>query len=562
VLKGLIQSRYVPAAVAALLIAVFIALASSIALEKSNTWDEPAHILSGYAYLNEGNETLSSAFHPILGRSIVALFPSLLLDLDYNAEVRPEGEKGSNFLGYSLKFIYENRADGEKVLFLARLGNILVGALLGVYVFIWSKRLWGVKGALLSLLVYVLSPNILAHSSLATTDITVTAFFFIAAYYLYRLISEGPTPARAAGAGIAIALAMTSKHTSVMLLPVVGVCFVMGLRRERPLKVLSCYALLAVTVLFVIWAVYGFRFHTEGPNYHPPDWQLISGSPLHPFFGLLRRLRLLPELYLYGLESIMVGAGSGRAAFLFGMYSTTGWWYYFIAAFFIKTPVPTLVLIAAALVYLTRDGQGRRKAVFPLALAAMIFVAVSSQNVNIGLRHVLPAYPFLFIVIGYVSCIRTESKRIARVSLCAVLLFYLYTAISIHPDQLAYFNEIVGGPDNGYRYLADSNIDWGQDLKGLKRYMDEHGIERIYLAYFGFSDPGYFGIKYDYLPSYAIMNPVTSKKEVRLEGWFAISATMLEGVYLADRDLYGLFRRLRPVGNVGHSILIYRLEGR
>ena len=215
---------------------------------------------------------------------------------------------------------------------------------------------------------------------------------------------------------------------------------------------------------------------------------------------------------------------------------------YFITGFLIKTPIPTIILLAAS-IHLWKDRAGRSGALYLIVPAVLIFTAMSLQKVNIGLRHVLPAYPFIFVLIGYAPSIKTLSARAARYVFYACIAWYVYANAGIFPHYLAYFNEFTGGPANGYKYLVDSNLDWGQDLKGLKRYMDEKKIDRINLAYFGMSDPKYFGIKYDYLPSVAILNPENVRAEVPLKGWFAISATMLQGVYLQDRDLQLLGRR-------------------
>jgi hypothetical protein len=242
-----------------------------------------------------------------------------------------------------------------------------------------------------------------------------------------------------------------------------------------------------------------------------------------------------------------------------GEFSTTGWWYYFSIAFLIKTPVAAILLLIASVLYLfVADKEDSGKAMYMILPALLVFIAVSLQKVNIGLRHVLPVYPFIFTLIGFVPNIRTRSLKAAKAVFYAACLWYLYAAISIYPHQLAYFNEFIGGPANGYKYLVDSNLDWGQDLPGLKKYMDEKGIERIKLAYFGFSDPGYYGIEYEYLPSYQILEPQNVKEAVPVEGWLAISATMLQGLYLPDPGTYASLREARPVDTIGHSIFIYR----
>lgn len=544
------------------LISVMFVLTSTIAAKKSNTWDEPAHILAGYAYLAEGMDYLSPLNHTVLGRSISGFFPWLLLDLDFDPAVKPEKAPESNFSPYSLEFLFENKSGGMTVLFFSRLGNMLIACLLGLFVYLWSAELWGARGGFLSLFLYVLSPNILAHSALATTDLPVTAFFFISAYYLYRIPVRGITPARIFGAAFFVSLALTTKHTALLLAPLFVASFAATFRTVTTRKTVISYVFLAVVVYASIWAIYGLRFHSPSPYYVQPMWDTVGDSMFAPLFDFLRGIRFLPEAYLYSLAGSLSSAELGREAFFMGEFSIEGWWYYFPVAFLIKTPIPTLFLLAAALVYLFAAGTKERvKAACLVVPVVIVFGAAVSQKVNIGLRHVLPAYPFIFTLIGFVPNIRTESVKTAKAVFYAACAWYFLTAAYIYPHQLAYFNGFVGGPDKGHRYLIDSNIDWGQDLVGLKSYMDEKGIEKIKLGYFGYTDPRYYGIDYVYLPSMIIDDPqLPEDGTVNLEGWFAISATMLQGGYLPqrDKDFYRIFREAEPVDKIGWSIFIYR----
>lgn len=543
---------------AGLLLCVYFTQAASIALKKTNTWDEPAHILSGYAYVTGGMDYLSPLNHPVFGRMLTGILPALFLDLEFDKNVKPEEAEGSDFFPYSVKFLYGNNASAEDILFLSRLPNILLGVLLGAYIFIWSKELWGINGALLSLFFYSLSPNILAHSSLATTDMPITVFFFISVYYLYKLSRDGFTSGRIVLAAFFIALAVTSKHTALLLMPLILAALVMSLRKEPGLKTVSKYLLLSCAIFFFIWLTYGFRYHSGDPLYSPLHWEKFSASALMPLFDFYRAVKILPESYLYGVLGSLAGAGAGKPAFLMGEYSVTGWWYYFIVAFLIKTPLPAIILLSASLLYVSREREGLKKALYLTVPAAVIFIVFSVQKVNIGLRHVLPAYPFLFALLGFVPNIKTPSMKAAKAVFYACLVWYAYSAASIFPHNLAYFNELAGGPGNGYKYLVDSNLDWGQDLKGLKEYMDKNKIEKIKLSYFGLSDPSYFGIDYEYLPSFVIVNPKELKADVPIEGWFAVSATMLQGVYMEDRDYFAYFRDKEPAAKIGYSIFVYR----
>jgi len=192
--------------------------------------------------------------------------------------------------------------------------------------------------------------------------------------------------------------------------------------------------------------------------------------------------------------------------------------------------------------------------------AAVIFCFFSLNNRAIGLRYILPIYPFLFVFAAGTAQFLL-SKKITAGVLAAAMAWYVGASCHIHPHYLAYFNELAGGPDNGYKYLVDSNLDWGQDLKGLKKFMQERGISRISLSYFGSDSPDRYGIAYDWLPSFYLRDPDPKHPPATLKGWVAISATNLEGVYFVNRDIFARFRNLQPVAKIGYSIFVYDLGG-
>jgi hypothetical protein len=193
----------------------------------------------------------------------------------------------------------------------------------------------------------------------------------------------------------------------------------------------------------------------------------------------------------------------------------------------------------------------RREYVLYVPVAAFFFVTLFSF-LSIGYRHILPVLPFLFVIAGRVA--NWGSRRWVRIALIVLCLWYAVGTVGIHPHYLAYFNEGVGGPSNGYRYLVDSNLDWGQDLKNLKAFMDKNGIEEIHLAYFGSARPSYYDIR-------ALSLPVDRPDdlETRSAAVYAISATYLQGGYLGDTEAFGWLREYEPFAKVGYSIFLYRL---
>ena len=135
--------------------------------------------------------------------------------------------------------------------------------------------------------------------------------------------------------------------------------------------------------------------------------------------------------------------------------------------------------------------------------------------------------------------------------------------LRIFPHYLAYFNGLVGGPGEGYRYLSDSNLDWGQDLEGLKRYMDKEGLPMVYLSYFGNPPPSAYGIRYQFVPARGHLAPPPPDvmPDDMTREVLAISVLSLQAVHFQDKNLYRWLYRRRPVAKIGYSIFLYDLTG-
>jgi hypothetical protein len=268
-------------------------------------------------------------------------------------------------------------------------------------------------------------------------------------------------------------------------------------------------------------------------------------------------------LWFSGLDQFLALARAGQSAFFFGQYSHEGWWRYFPGAFLIKTPVGTLLMILASLVlYRFGNTLTRRDAMFLLLPPVVVFAAMTQAKINIGLRHVLPVYPFLFVAASRLATVRFYRGWCAPFAIVALVLFSAISSLRIAPHQLAYFNEFVGGAEQGYRYLTDSNLDWGQDLKGLKTYMDKEKLAMIYLSYFGSALPSYYGIRYQYVPGSwplewpppADKVPASAPRKV-----LAISVHNLQDVTNPYNRLFAWLWTRRPVAKIGYSIFVYDL---
>ena len=516
-----------PLLVAVACLALFAIRAASSLRDDSATWDETHYFGIGAYLLEHGRWDVSgSILHPPVSYYLHGI-PLLLAGLDTSVF-----EPTSDFLergrtnterGQALLASAANR--GDRLLIASRLMMVAVGVLLGGFVYAWSQALYGPRSAMLAVFLYAFCPNLLAHARLITPDISVTAFSFVAVYLLWRFLREDRLRHALTG-GLFLGLALASKFSGALLVPVAGVLMLLWRATRGPVDLRGCVAFFAIG-LAVLWLAYGMQI----------------------------------EPYLAGIAYQQAHARFGNASFLMGAHSTEGWWYYFLVALAIKIPLATLALLFAALIRFAR--RARRGAwvdeAFLLlpALAVLGFFSVNHQS--IGLRYVLPILPFLFVMAGEVA--RAAVGRTAATGFVLAMVAWLGVAsASIHPHYLAYFNEAIGGPRNGYRHLVDSNLDWGQDLKRLKRFMDERGIAELALSYFGTDAPARHGIAYRWLPSYVLANPDPEGRIAPLKGWVAVSATNLQGVYFPDPTLFEGLARREPDATIGYSIFVYRLD--
>jgi hypothetical protein len=278
------------------------------------------------------------------------------------------------------------------------------------------------------------------------------------------------------------------------------------------------------------------------------------------------RQQLVPEAYLFGFAWAELKS-QVRGAYLRGRHSNTGFWNYFPWAFLLKTPMLTLLLVAAALGWAVWQ---RRDVLLWLLLPPLVHLGISmTSNLNIGHRHLLPMYPFLFVLCGGLATAWERWSPVARrwtaagvlgLAACGAFVVWWRPAV-VFPHYLAYFNELAGGPKRGAENLVDSNLDWGQDLPRLKQWLDVHQVhEPIGFCYFGMADPLAHGIRYLNLPGGYPFAPVGS---LPARGYVVVSATNLKGVYFSkDGQAFWqqLLRRATLVDTVGYSLFIYRLD--
>lgn len=567
------------AAIAVLLLALHYTLAVGSKVEQSTTSDELVHLTAGFSYWQHHDYRL----HPengILPQRLAAL-PAWLAGTRFPELSGNDYWRTSDAWVVGHQFFYESGDDHFPRLMAGRAVIAVFSTATGLLVFIWSRRLMGNASGLISLGFFSLCPSFLAHGALVTSD-AVMAFFFLAAITAWWWHLHDPRFRWWLLAAIALGLAFVSKFSAVLLVPMLGLLAVWRAWSPQPLMMgpwlfssrLSRLAAITASTLLqgavvaaVIWTCYGFRYSAFNPALPAADhfirpWHdlvepaTVSGATIQFFADH----RLLPEAYLYGFAYVLKTTAA-RSAFLNGEYSVTGWPTFFLWAFLLKSTLGFLgaLLLAGvnALIRLKRlqAGWAILSPVAPLIVLFGVYAASSlSSQLNIGHRHLLPLYPVLFICAGSLGSWIAIRRLPAIATIGLLLAAHAGASVRVAPHFLAFFNQLSGGPSQGWRHLVDSSLDWGQDLPGLKAWLTEHQSgDPVYLAYFGTGSPAYYRIGARPLPF--VNHFKFPRYYVPLEaGLYCIGATMLQHVYspirgewtLALEAEYQAIRRLAP----------------
>lgn len=522
------------AVVLALLITSFVFQTSLFVAANSQTFDEAVHVAAGQQYL-EKREWQFNREHPPLTKLLSALPAYLTYDL-------PPLDATSDQWSAGRSYLYSSTQPAGKLLTLARVSNVILGALTVFLIACWSWQLWGAYGAILSTGLAAFDPNLIAHSGVATTDMGATFFFMLTLYLLWRYLRR--TQWRSlAFAGIALGCALGSKFSTITLLPTIGVVLLarplLPTGQGEPTKgrlqnlgaAAGTIAILLLIAELALWACY-------------------LGGDL--------------SIWLDGIRDQMHHQEAGHPAYFFGSYRTTGWLWYFPLAFLMKTPLATLTALACTLACWRKLVARQPEMSLIIGVAVSFFaLAACLSHVNIGVRYLLPGYALTFVPIGVLATL--PFRRAWQRLLCCVALVSAAAAasLSVAPNQLAFFNLAFGGPSRGYKYLSDSNLDWGQDLGKLADWLEDQGNPTIYLAYFGSAPPASFGIQYQWLPTFG-NSPSQEAWQVPWDGrqeLLATSMTNLQGTYLDDHGTHEWLFNREPVARIGNSIRVYNIAG-
>jgi 4-amino-4-deoxy-L-arabinose transferase-like glycosyltransferase len=562
--------------VAAALLALLAALLFTSARQESQVFDESDHLYAGYEYWKHGDFGTNPEHPPLV--KMLATIPLLSMGLKEPPPFPAPFFKIGDFVN-GAQFLYGG-GDADGLLMRGRAVVALFSLALAVLVYLAAGEVFGPLAGLLALGLFVFEPVMLSNGALVTTDMPLACLFFASTYAFYRFLKK-PTLWRLSLCAAAAALTMASKHSGALVLPTLALLgladylahrITFGLlpeegNRLRTLNLLQLTGALAAIGLVsygFLWTVYGFRYAAR-----PGQLVLIPAladyaTQLSPakqgvilFFA---RHHLFPEAYLYGWTDILQIAGT-RATYIFGHLYPDGQWFFFPGVFVVKSTLALMIL----LVLVPFAGvSGRRREFLFFTIPAGFFMAVSvGSMLSLGVRHILPVYPFCLVLAGAAAAVLAARSVAGRVAVGALLAFTVVSSLHSFPDFLAYSNEAFGGPANTWRVLTDSNDDWGQGLKWTKTYMDRHPDGDCWFDYSDpLIDPAYYGIRCKPLPSAMGLLFGLNRASVptTISGTVYISAMEASGLMWGPDSLnpYRSIVDRRPDAEIGNVILVYR----
>ncbi|MEI7792199.1 MAG: glycosyltransferase family 39 protein [Candidatus Berkelbacteria bacterium] len=529
--------------------------------------DEIAHIPAGYTYVKDQDFRLNPE-HPPLAKALAALPLALNSNIVGPESDKSWGEINQWEAGWAM--LYKMGNNPSQVLFWSRLMLMLLMIGLGVFLYKWVSQLFGKKVGLIVLLLYAFYPDILAHGRLVTTDVAA-AFGYVIAIYFFDKALQQKTWKAVMFAALAFALAQLLKFSAFLLFLIFLVLVVVKAIMDRKedegfwhsFKLnFKPYFLTCIISLLIVWAVYiPFTYHTPPAIEH----QLIENNltqdprtlPLRNFLHGFENGAVTRGLghYFLGVMMVIGRVGGGNVTYIMGHFSDKSIPWYFPVAWFLKTPIPIILLSFSSFFYLLFRWPAKKEDKWTIALFVtplIVYWAVTLKgSLNIGIRHLMPTIPFVLIMIGYfISKVWNNKKNLFKILISLALVYMVASTLYNYPNFIAYFNEATP-KDIRYTRLDDSSLDWGQDMLRLKKYFADNNLKYVKVDYFGGALPSY------YIPDainwHASYGPTT--------GMLAISATYYQSskIFGPKEGIwsYEWLDSYKPKAIIGGSILIF-----
>ncbi|QQG45157.1 MAG: glycosyltransferase family 39 protein [Candidatus Sungiibacteriota bacterium] len=570
--------------------------------------DELAHIPAGFGYVTQLDYRLNPE-HPPLLKALAALSGQIFTKPHFPTDTPYWQDDINGQWAQGTKFLYNSGNNADKIIFWSRFPLILLAILFGWLFFDWTKKRFGNTVALLALTFFAFSPTFLTHSRYVTTDLGAAFGFFIGIITFLKFL-EAPTWKNLLVSALAFGVAQLIKFSLILLIPLYGLLWIFWVfsqpnlhfheRVRVGLRYLWKIAMVGVLGMLLVWLVYvPFTWNYPQARQLRDTEFLLSSYGFRPpvdFDIALVKNKITRPLgqYLLGVLMVNQRALGGNTQFFLGEVSNTGSRSYFPLLYLLKEPLALHVLTLVAVWFSIKKSNFLRKFDFGggrgwienhfIEFSALVFIAfywlISIKSpLNIGVRHVLPTFPFIYLLVAKQI---TEWLRFHKIStpqnwiewlkiiyqifvksvpkyifVALMILWLTLGTVSAYPHFMTYYNEFAGGSRSGWKIAVDSNYDWGQDLKRLAQYVEKNKIEKIAVDYFGGGDPKYY---------------LDDKFEGWWSGrgpahdWFAISATFRQsafgtpapGFIRKPEDSYEWLKPYPPVAQIG-SIFIYKL---
>jgi hypothetical protein len=523
---------------------------------QSLTYDEPAHIIAGIDAWRHGRFEHWND-HPPLGRLWLTL-PLARVDSQFAWQQLPAGYR-----------VMTMQPGPEEIALRTRPMNLLLGIALGMVLWFAARRLFSEGAANVALALFVFTPSLIAHFSVATTDGIGTLFIFLTAFQLVRW-RHRPNWLNTVLMGLVLGGLLLAKfYAPPLVLLALGLMLVLKpeavSRRPSQWNWKPMLAALAL-VLVTLWA--GYFFHVS--HLKVGDGKVIATFPNRPEKMWATKANTHVNVvvpageFLEGLREVAFSNKHGRPAWFLGkIYPTGGIKAYYPVAIALKWPTVLLVLFLASLLMGVRKTCRNPCDLLTMCGFGLVFLFFAIQSkYDIGERHILPLYPFALLIAGAtwehvrtsrfgVDIRKGSTYRVYPWAAIVVgLLLGLNAADTLRcaPDYLTYFNGLVR-PANSWHYLTDSNLDWGQGLIALREYEQKHPTETVRLAYFGSVDPALYGV-----------HAVPLAPDERVEGTVVAVASVLSGQVLADPNGYRWLLRYAPQQMIDRSMFVYDIK--
>ncbi|MBU1102707.1 glycosyltransferase family 39 protein [Patescibacteria group bacterium] len=604
---------------AGLMLAFMLVIAFFSMLDDSAIMDEVAHLPAGYSYITQQDMRLNPEHPPLikdLSGGMVWLYSQITgTQINFPEQIKAWQTDINGQWEFGFDFMYREGNNADLMLLLGRIPMLLILLLLGIYVFKWARELFGNNAALLSLSLFSFSPTFLAHGRFVTTDVAAAAAIFIASYYFIKWL-KNPSAKNLIIAGLVFGAAQLAKFSVFLLIPlfffVAAVWILIKWRQAKPELVFwknvwkylgGLILLMATGYIFVVWPVYIFHTINYPIERQQQDTKFILSSfGLRPVANLIYFLAGLPVFralaqYGLGLAMVVQRAAGGNTSYFLGEISAAGSRTYFPLMYLIKETLALHIFTLIAL-FVAIAGFFKNKIFKPLnfrlflnshiaeilmlAFIALYWYTSVRSPLNIGVRHILPTFPFVFLLISGLIVqwfklkptqenslvegaigqpAKNQIGRSIKYFIAGVLISWqIVSVVSIYPSFLAYFNEAAGGPASGYKYVTDSNLDWGQDLKRLSQWTEKNNIDKIYVDYFGGATSEYY-----LNGKFASWWGTRSPQDLNATGgYLAVSATFLQGGrgkpapgYKDQTGYYNWLNNFKPVTTIGYSIFVY-----